>query len=283
VKVETNAEQLFFTTLRIETDGPDGRGCGTGFLFHRLSPSNPDTGTSFVVTNKHVISGSETGTFWFTKKDDKGEPIVGQKWDVWITGFERRWYGHPSPEVDVAVLAVNLIVKRLREMGREPFFKAIPSSFIPTADELRELDAIESITFIGYPNGMYDNVKLMPLARQGMTASPPELDYEGCPVFLIDASVFPGSSGSPVFIMNQGTYLTKGNIIVGNRLLFMGLVASVFTADQHGEVEIVPIPTRVEFRTKAKQMIDIGVVYKAHTILETIDHAMTSKGIGSSK
>jgi hypothetical protein len=36
--------------------------------------------------------------------------------------------------------------------------------------------------------------------RRGMTATPPQLDYCGRPTFLIDASVFGGSSGSPVFL-----------------------------------------------------------------------------------
>lgn len=75
---------------------------------------------------------------------------------------------------------------------------------IPNEEQIKQMDAIEPITFIGYPNGIWDSTNLLPVARRGTTASPIEVDFEGSPRFLIDASVFGGSSGSPVFILNQG-------------------------------------------------------------------------------
>src|SRR5437763_136516 len=50
----------------------------------------------------------------------------------------------------------------------------------------------------------------------GVTANPLQADYDGRPVFLIDASVFPGSSGSPVVICNQGGFATRQGFAVGN-------------------------------------------------------------------
>ena len=40
----------------------------------------------------------------------------------------------------------------------------------------------------------------MPILRRGTTATPIALNFEGRPEFLIDAAVYPGSSGSPVFV-----------------------------------------------------------------------------------
>lgn len=59
---------------------------------------------------------------------------------------------------------------------------------------------MESVEFIGYPEGLYDSVNCLPIARRGMMATLGYIDYEGKPEFLIDATVLTGSSGSPVFM-----------------------------------------------------------------------------------
>ena len=50
-------------------------------------------------------------------------------------------------------------------------------------------------------------------------------------MFLIVAGVFPGSSGSPVFIYNHGTYPVKDGIALGNRLLFVGVLSQTMLRD----------------------------------------------------
>ena len=44
--------------------------------------------------------------------------------------------------------------------------------------------------------------------------------------FVIDAACFPGSSGSPVFLYNNGSYRDKVNhgIVLGSRLYFLGIL-----------------------------------------------------------
>ncbi|MBI2936285.1 MAG: serine protease, partial [Chloroflexi bacterium] len=49
------AEQLFFSTVRIEAETPDGRRVGTGSLF---SYPQDKQQFLFVVTNKHVIKSA---------------------------------------------------------------------------------------------------------------------------------------------------------------------------------------------------------------------------------
>lgn len=138
--------------------------------------------------------------------------------------------------------------------------------------QLDQLDAIESVTFIGYPNGIWDRKNLLPVARRGTTASPIGVDFEGTPRFLIDASVFGGSSGSPVFVLNQGMYSDKqGNSVVGTRVHFVGLVAAVFLRTQLNRIVSVPIPTHVSPMAEQQEMLDLGIVFKARTVVETIE------------
>ena len=109
---------------------------------------------------------------------------------------------------------------------------------IPSQTHIDEMiTPIESITFIGYPNGIWDEINLLPVVRQGTTATAYYYDFQGEPKFLIDASVFPGSSGSPVFIYKFGSYTKRnGNLHVGSLLLFIGIIAEVYLIREEGLV-----------------------------------------------
>jgi len=135
-----------------------------------------------------------------------------------------------------------------------------------------KIDAIEDIVFIGYPNGIWDSKNFTPIARKGTTATPLNIDYEGQKKFLIDASVFGGSSGSPVFIYNSGVYATKnGPAMTGTKIYFIGVVASVYHKNEFNEIVSIPIPTDNKPMAIGKQMIDLGVVFKSNTIIEVIE------------
>jgi S1-C subfamily serine protease len=61
MQVESLAEQLFFTTVRIETENSSGRGSGTGFIYSY----EWDAKTAlFIVTNKHVVKDARIGHFF---------------------------------------------------------------------------------------------------------------------------------------------------------------------------------------------------------------------------
>jgi len=155
----------------------------------------------------------------------------------------------------------------------------VPDRLIPTQDEIDELDAVEDVIFVGYPNGIWDSENNLPVTRRGITATPIAIDYRNEPKFLIDASVFPGSSGSPVFLYNNtGTFAMKGKgTVFGGRIMFLGLVASVFFREEAGRIEMVDVPTGMEPIPVVRQMINLGIVFKATAVrdvaLKIIAHA----------
>jgi len=141
------------------------------------------------------------------------------------------------------------------------------------------LDAVEEVIFVGYPNGIYDSVNNLPITRRGSTATPPSVDYEGKPIFLIDASVFQGSSGSPVLIYDNGSWLSRdGGLISGIRLFLLGVLGSVFFRETDGTLSFEEIPAAVKPVVKTSQMIDLGIVYKSTTIIETIEQLLRKHG-----
>jgi hypothetical protein len=283
VQVKTIAEQLFFTTVRIDTVAPNrAQGSGTGFFFgHKIG----EIQYLFVVTNKHVVKGMSEGQFSFLKQKD-GLPTLGDGFSLHIGAqdWPNMWFGHPDQDIDIAICPLVPLLEFVKmQHGTDLFLRAVDTSMIPTPQQTAELDAVETVTFIGYPNGIWDSKNLLPVARRGTTASPIEVDFEGTPRFLIDASVFGGSSGSPVFILNQGTYAMKdGGIALGSRFHFVGVIAAVFFRTQLNQIISVPIPTHAQPMAQQQEMIDLGIVFKARTVVETIDAFLKTHKVDTS-
>ncbi len=201
MRVETTAQQLLFNTVPIEVHNQEGHLIGTGTSF-ALSHTFPEYGEElFLVTNKHVVKGGFTGYLYFTEIKD-GHPNIGKPFFVKNDPyFEIGWHGHPSEDIDITVTPISWMLDMIGKGGSVAFLKNVATDIIPDSRYIDSLDALEDILFIGYPNGMFDKKNYTPILRVGTTATPVQLDWEGRPIFLIDASVFPGSSGSPVFYL----------------------------------------------------------------------------------
>lgn len=266
MKVSSLAEELLFTVIRIETIGSEGeQKIGTGFVFHYQFESKKYL---FLVTCKHVINGAKEGILTFIKRKGE-EPLLGEGYRLKVENFEDLWFKHESEHVDVAILPFVPILNHISNQEVQIFFKAVPDNLIPKGNQLEELDAVEDVLFIGYPIGLWDTENLTPIVRKGITATPVFLDFKAEKQFLIDASVFPGSSGSPVFVYYKGIYWdkkTKGTT-VGHRIFFLGMLSAVFKMPDTGEIIV---PTQKTPIVKVNQLADIGVVFRAETILEAI-------------
>jgi S1-C subfamily serine protease len=284
MRVETLAENLLFSTVRIEASGSERDSIGTGFVFaYESELMGEGRAAFFMVTNKHVIRDASNGSFVFIKADDEGNnPVLGHGVKIPIMQFEDHWHGHPNDEVDVAVMYLNPINKAVEDAGELTYVRPIAKNHITTQDVIDRLDAVEEILFIGYPDGLYDEANLTPIIRRGSTATPLQLDYGNEPAFLIDASVFPGSSGSPVFIANFATYMNRrtGEVFAGgSRTIFLGILSASFFIEEDGQIERRPIPmAKEELVVTTEQMIDLGYVYKASTITETIEDLFVQSG-----
>lgn len=266
--LQSIAEELLHTTIRLEGQKKDGTSVGTGFFFahnERL----------FVVTNKHVVEGVLSGQFLVLQgelSDGEKKPLLGKYHPINFT--EANFIGHPDPNVDVAVMNLSTVINELESLNIEVYLKHVGTDLFPTAEHYEKfIGPMEEIVFVGYPSGIWDTKNLLPIARKGMTASPCYIDFEGEKKFLVDASVFPGSSGSPVFVYYVGGYADKaGNMYAGNRIHFLGIIAKVFQRVEKGDVKVIDIPTEQKAVAEVNQMIDLGIVFKAETIVEACDY-----------
>ena len=257
------SEQLAHSTVRIETSTASGGGGGTGF-FYRFAVSG-DGYVPAIVTNKHVIGGDPSGRFVLTEKDDDGNPIYGKYRRFDFDNFQNRWVPHPDKEVDLCAMPIAPILHQAREQDTDFFYTCLDSSLLPTKEELNDLILIEDIVMVGYPNGIWDEKNNMPVFRKGITATHPNLDWNGRAEFLIDAACFPGSSGSPVFLFNQGGYATKsGGLVIGpSRVKLLGVL---YAGTQHtvsGEIKVVQVPTQNAAVSVSSIPNNLGIVIKA--------------------
>lgn len=213
--------QLLFTTVHLWVENDNGtRNTGTGFVY-TVSSKKEGLTIPFIVTNNHVIKSASRVLVEFIEARDE-KPNKESKVRVEIEG--RQFRNFVDEEHDLAILPLAPILNQFLSAGKHIFYRTIDPKMIPESSVIEKLGAIEEVTFIGYPSGIYDQENATPLVRRGITSSPIWNDFKGESCFLIDAGVFPGSSGSPVFIYNQGSYATKNGIAIGTRLLFIGVI-----------------------------------------------------------
>lgn len=225
--------QLLFTTVPIWTELANGGKCSaTAFIYNVPIPGKPEQSVPLLVTNCHVVNGAKRGLIELVERIGD-QPNREKRVRVEISADALGQ--HVNPELDIAIIPLGPTLNQVEAAGRPAFFRSITPDIIPTADALSQLSALEDIVFIGYPSGLRNDVNASPLIRRGITSTPVWNDFEGRPVFLIDAGVFPGSSGSPVFILNQGAYATKEGLVVGSRLLFLGMICQSIARNDDGK------------------------------------------------
>jgi hypothetical protein len=272
--VETTAEQLFFVTTRITATGGSNSWVGTGFIYAVAT----DRGTAhFLVTNKHVLAGASILDITMIAANPDGTANLGHPASVHWTSFEQqRWMGHPNGQVDVAVVPYSAVLNLLGASGHTPFFRSVGSEIALTREKTTQLDALESVVFVGYPNGIYDTASLLPVMRRGNTATPISVDYRGLPAFLVDAAVYPGSSGSPVLLFDRGMYPGRSGTTIGSdRIVLLGVLAAAHTRQVTGEV--TELPTR--WGVSIYEPMGLGIVYRTEAIDTCIDLQLAETGL----
>ena len=259
------ADNLTLCTTPIECELANGRAFGTGFFF---SVGQGTRASVVLVTNKHVVADVDRLCFRVHLAGSKGVPAA-HSISLTAQNMHAHWFPHPDPTVDLGALRVQPLIEQEEVRVGTVLMSTLDATLLPTAPDLESLTAIEDIVMVGYPNGLWDRVNNRPIVRRGITATHPALDWEGRQEFLIDAACFPGSSGSPVFLYNAGSYGEKGGgLVIGSRLKLLGVLYAGPQATVEGEIVIRPAPTQHGPLVEMSIPNNLGVVLKAARILE---------------
>ncbi len=240
-----------------------GVATGTGF-FYRFSTNIENSNIPSIVTNKHVVHGAIKSIIHFSLADNSGNPFIGKYFSVIVENMKENWIYHPDNDVDLCIMPIATLLEQIKGLGHNPFFISLEKSLLPSVSELEELTAIEEVIMIGYPNGIWDNINNKPIVRKGITATHPNLDYNGSKEFMIDAACFPGSSGSPIFLFNFGSYATKtGDIVIGSRIKLLGILYAGPQYTATGEIQIIDVPTQHKPIALSRIPNNLGIIIKS--------------------
>lgn len=152
--------------------------------------------------------------------------------------------------------------------NKQLFTVYLDESVVPTKEQLEQLSTLEDIIMIGYPNGLCDATNNLLIIRKGTTAIHPKFDYNGKTDIVMDIASFPGSSGSPVCIYNQGSYSQGDGIAIGNRLMFLGILYAGPQQSVTGEIVTRVIPTSAVPVPVTNVMMNLGYAVKSQRLLD---------------
>jgi S1-C subfamily serine protease len=161
----------------------------------------------FLISNKHVIENSPDIEYEISlhrkSRDRTGLPLNLGGNELWVDtqnsirhklSLKNRYFEHSSQDVDLACVCCTELLNQ-RDVVLVPFSQARILDWARS-----QLYPSQPVMFVGYPDGAHDTMHMLPIARTGTLASMPHLSFDGDANFLIDAQVWPGSSGSPVFV-----------------------------------------------------------------------------------
>jgi len=205
------------TAIGIENADGSKDWIGTGFLVGRFFEVENDKNQYhvFIVTNKHVLEDQKSIIVRFNPLPSAS----GVATDYAINLDNANWIEHPSEDVDVAVISIDVTV--LQKQGRKFAW------FRSDQDLLRIKEMAESgvsegdfIYALGFPMGIVDPDRQYVISKGGTIARIRDVLEGYGKIFIADISVFPGNSGSPIvskpeFTCIQGTKSVDSAKLIG--------------------------------------------------------------------
>lgn len=255
------SEALTYSTVKLTAYINDKiHSSGTGFIMNLCVET--DKCVPVIITNKHVIPDGAEIEFEFCESDEKGHPndLKSLKCRLCET-----WLMHPDPNVDLCCIPIAQILREFEKQGKKAFYIPLSPREIPNEAAINDLTAMEDIVMIGYPTGIIDTYNHKPIIRKGVTATHIKKDYLGKKQFVIDIACYGGSSGSPVFILNEGSYMYQNRLHAGTRIYFVGVLYAGAIYDTYGRIIIMSSPN---FLAHTQLPTNLGIVIKSSKILD---------------
>jgi len=260
---------------------------GSGFFYEELA--SKDTAKEekekyywravneiWIVTNRHVLLPKVAGkeivpdsiTFHIRKiVDDKivWEPIILE-----ATEYKKRLKLHTDSTVDIAVLRVlDLLTECMRAEKNLMSWSAVSEENSPGNNNI-SVEVADDVVIIGYPKGFYDEKNVFPIVKSGIIASRWGTNFNGMPAFLIDAKLFPGSSGSIVITKPIDTVVVDGRLLTAKEKQFAFL--GVYSGEPFLQQEPINLDDMIIIR---KDSFNLGIVWYGQLVADIIRKGKT--------
>ena len=232
-------KDLYGLTTLIECGTTKFKSQGSGFYYNEISPkdSNVDGGQwreirgTYLITNRHValpkINECEVlpDHFVFNLREvinDKVEwvPIILNQEQL-----KQRLLLHNNNDVDVVAIKVDDVIIELVSHNTDRKFiigGSLSNDNLPINSPI-EIDVASDIIVASYPRGYYDIANKFPIVKSGIISSGWGLHFNNMPTFLIDAQLFPGSSGGLVISKPTNIAMIDGQLMHSEKKQFVFL------------------------------------------------------------
>jgi S1-C subfamily serine protease len=141
----------------------------------------------------HLVLRLHTSDNDLTKSEDVSVPLYANGQRLWR---------EIDPSIDVVAVEITKIVTSKYYLGTFSKENLLPSD-VP-------LSLGDPLVVIGYPLGLSDQMFNLPIAREGTVASVFPVPFQGKRLFLVDAKLHPGTSGSPVITRPSQWFFKNG-------------------------------------------------------------------------
>lgn len=217
---------LLVVALIVMVQGGRDVGTATGFFYLKND-------VLYFVTNRHVVldeaKGLRPDAFRvrlhtdpkdLTKNVDRVVPLYRDSNPTWHVhkDYARTRVDVAVVELDAKAVTAGTVIKAL---SRSNF---IPEKFLITPGE--------DVMVIGFPRGMSDTTHNLPLIRNALVSSAYGVQFQGLPMFLVDANLHPGVSGSPGMTKPKNIWPDKDgntNMLTGSPTYFLGVFSATLS------------------------------------------------------
>jgi len=245
----------------------------TGFIYGHQTDESGKSILLYLVTNRHVFEGMDELTVRFNRtagSDPKCYDLPLKKSDG-----STLWTAHRDSNCDVAVVPIR--AQLLIDDGIDyKWFDGRSQEQVLSIEKARSIQISEGdgVFVLGFPLGVVGKERNYTIVRQGTIARIQDWLEGNSREILIDALVFPGNSGGPVFIKPElagieGTKANKTSYLLGMVSKYL-LYEDIAVSPQTG------LP-RVVFQENS----GLAVVVPIDVIQETILEAMKNQTLES--
>ncbi len=221
--------QLFGMTTIIECTYGSIKSQGSGFFYNDLAPGDPSNqgpqwrqiNGTWLITNRHVafpkINDKEIvpDSFTFNLRQALNNQIEWLPIALTKDDLLKRTKIHQNPVVDVVAIKIDdLLISIVQSTQGKGLISpgTITSDNLPSNSPI-EIDVTSDIVIASYPKGFYDKVNKFPIVKSGIVASFWGANFNGLPLFLVDAPLFPGSSGGVVISKPTNIAMIDGKLM----------------------------------------------------------------------
>lgn len=276
--------QLFGMTTIIECGINNSvKSQGSGFFYNKISPANQNIKGGqwrriegiWLITNRHVallkINDKENIPDYFTF--NLREIINGQtiEWlPITLSKDEliKRLRLHQNQNVDIVAIDINDVMHTyMKDTSRQILIPgSLSNDNLPNTSPI-QIEVTSDLIVASYPRGFYDRINKFPVVKSGIVASAWNIPFNGLPLFLIDAKLFPGSSGGLVISKPTNFAVIDGKPM--HNLTKQFVLLGVYS----GEPIYQSTPIELDGLTVVKkESYGLGNVWYSYLIPEIIDN-----------